>query len=523
MPFTAQDLIEDQPKPVWAKPDTSVEEALKLMIENDFSQLPILDEERKVLGLVTSDSILRGVSYFRATLDKLRVQDVEAIEKVSKYSLDDSIFDLLDGLNIQPAVLIVDSQDHLIGIVTAWDTTNYFRRRAEDMMLVEDIEVAVREHITTAFTDPATGELDQTALQATMENAGIKKDFDRLSLYQYTRLLVAENTWKRYGSTFSVGAEHIKRLLDSVRQMRNMLAHFRGEISNAQRHELRFCAKWLQQCLPTVDVETMPEAMIVTEAIGEDEIAPLDEEVRTGESRYAPLAMYLYNQPSKTDRLQLTFEGIEAIIDSELPPSARQHRSWWANDSVGHVQSMQWLGAGWRTSSINMGAGTVVFTRIKEREKAYIDFFSTLLLELRQKADFPVRDESPTGRSWINVKPLAANGRQRGLFAIAFTHGKQIRVELYIDTGEQDPNKQIFDKLYKQRDEIETDYDAPLTWERLDNRRASRIAAYHDGSIDDSEAELAELREWAIVSMIRFHRAVSKKADVAAMETWDNG
>ncbi|WXJ88769.1 hypothetical protein MTKAM_03310 [Moorella thermoacetica] len=37
-----------------------------------------------------------------------------------------------------------------------------------------------------------------------------------------------------------------------------------------------------------------------------------------------------------------------------------------------------------------------------------------------------------------------------------------------------------------------------LSWERLDNARACRIAVYREGSIDASEEELNELQDWAM-------------------------
>ena len=59
--------------------------------------------------------------------------------------------------------MIVDGDEKLIGIVTSYDSTEYFRRRAEDMMLVEDIESMVKDLVLAAFTDE-TGEVNQAKL-----------------------------------------------------------------------------------------------------------------------------------------------------------------------------------------------------------------------------------------------------------------------------------------------------------------------------------------------------------------------
>jgi len=49
------------------------------------------------------------------------------------------------------------------------------------------------------------------------------------------------------------------------------------------------------------------------------------------------------------------------------------------------------------------------------------------------------------------------------------------QAELYIDRGEREENKSIFDQLIAHRAQIETGFAFPIEWERLDHRRACRI------------------------------------------------
>jgi hypothetical protein len=49
------------------------------------------------------------------------------------------------------------------------------------------------------------------------------------------------------------------------------------------------------------------------------------------------------------------------------------------------------------------------------------------------------------------------------------------RCEIYIDRGGFDINKAIFDFLYNEKEKIEANFGTELTWERLDDKRASRI------------------------------------------------
>ncbi len=94
--------------------------------------------------------------------------------------------------------------------------------------------------------------------------------------------------------------------------------------------------------------------------------------------------------------------------------------------------------------------------------------------------------------------------------AFAFARDKRFRVELYIDTGDAEKNKTIFDALYHDRDKIEAILDDKVSWERLDGKRASRVALYREASIGDDADALEDLKKWAVPTMIEFRKVISK-------------
>ena len=239
-------------------------------------------------------------------------------------------------------------------------------------------------------------------------------------------------------------------------------------------------------------------------------------EAATGGGRYAALADWLQSRPGRIDKVQLTFNEIEEIIEADLPASARNHRAWWANDFVGHTHSQLWLEAGWRTTYINLSEGKITFNRIREREKAYITFFSKLLDEFRRKADFPIREASPDGASWIVIQTIPRDGASFGSFTFSFSRDKRLRVELYLDLADKEQTKAAFDKLFAQNAQFETQV-GEIEWERLNNRRASRLAVYHDGHIMDEEKH-AELRKWAATTMVNFYNTLVEPAEAAILE-----
>jgi hypothetical protein len=87
----------------------------------------------------------------------------------------------------------------------------------------------------------------------------------------------------------------------------------------------------------------------------------------------------------------------------------------------------------------------------------------------------------------------------------------QVRAEIYIDRGEAETNKSIFDRLHAEKDAIEAEFGEKLTWERLDDKQASRIAIYREGSIQDTSEALEKIRERAIKSLLQLKKVFGKR------------
>ncbi len=569
MASIVQNLRPESQTLVTAKEEMTIQEALKLMIEHDFSQLPVVDDDFKLRGLVTSDSILRTVSYFKSTLDKIKVS--HAINTVKTCREDDELSELLNGLKDSSAIPIVDKSGKLIAIVTNYDTTEYYRQRAEDMMLAEEIETTLRDYIESAYKNDQ-GEPDQEALQSAIEDITpsgneLRNKFkqavckyldlagqmppspnqsfidavfmqhlykpitiqpiEKLTLFDYIQLF--KNVWDRYQTAFNgLEWEMINKVLDEVRQIRNAIAHFR-EVSPNQRKQLKFCSSLLDRhrfileeeaslsdaIAPAIDDEQLSSVIVeasphATEGL-QEEFPPIDEEIGLNESRYAPLAIWLQTQTGTHQKnLLLSFEQIEKIIDDKLPPSARQHRTWWANDSVSHTQSQQWIEVGWRVSSVNMREERVVFSLMGDRQSAYITFFNELQPKLQDIDGLTVKlANNPQGQSWICFEISSAEHPEKTWLNFAFARKSRFRLELYIDSGERERNKYVFDKLHTYKAEIESNLGEHLSWERLESRRASRVALYRENvSITNESEALMDLRNWAAKMLPQFYRAI---------------
>jgi len=136
--------------------------------------------------------------------------------------------------------------------------------------------------------------------------------------------------------------------------------------------------------------------------------------------------------------------------------------------------------------------------------EAYRNFFQPLIDELREKHRFTAARVSQPQSSYA-----FATGFSGAKYSVAFKKGgKRIGVELYIDLGDFELTKALFDRLLAEKKSIEAAFGEPLEWERLDQRRACRVVRYLPGSIRASPEELAGLRKMIVSILLKLKEAV---------------
>ena len=89
------------------------------------------------------------------------------------------------------------------------------------------------------------------------------------------------------------------------------------------------------------------------------------------------------------------------------------------------------------------------------------------------------------------------------------------RIELYIDTGDKDKNKRIFDILFEEKDELEAKYGSHLNWLKLPEKRASRLyLSFDDCSLADKET-WGDGIAWLTDNMEKLYATFKKPLDDA--------
>ena len=492
MLFPVEQLLKDKDELVKISREASVRDALQTMFKHDFSQLPVVDGNGNLVGLVTEQTIISTYFHTQGRISFLDFSVDNCVTKPVTIEKDKDIFEALDRLKTYYAVLVTD-KDKPIGILTAYDTTNFFRDLTEGLIFLEDIELTLRQYIEEVI--PSTHAMDAALVRAFGQNrqdlSRPAKEYEKLDFGDHIRLIATEENWEKFVRYFSP-QDLFKNLMDQARQVRNQLVHFRGRLDPVQRDTLIRTRDWLAARPKPASLEKQ-----LVKKVDEREIDRA-KAARSG-GKYDAIQNWLEKQKDAGEtRLRVTFQDIERILGDTLPNSARNHSSWWANDSSSHTQSSAWMKAGWLVESADLNAQEIFFRT--SPAALYPFFFGDLLDRLKEKRPGITQATRTSTSNWFSF----AAGRTG--FSLGWVLPKEpiLRVELYIDTGNDIENKRLFDALQKEKSTIEQEIGSSLVWQRLDKNRASRIYTSTSFRITDPIEEHESAKRWGLGMMLKF-------------------
>ncbi len=248
MPVPVSQLLEGKPIPVTIREDETVHQAVETLLGQDYNQLPVVDDEGCLKGIISEQTILRTYFHSRGkvTLFALTVNNCQ--ETAATLTVDDDLIEVLDLLHDRKnyAIIIVDAEQRPVGILTHYDMTSYFRQVSEALIYVENIELTLRRYIETAFPDK------ESRNKAVIEAVGVDKrdpmrpyrSYGHLGFKDHINLIADKDNWPKFQGVFEPKAL-FEELMDQARRTRNFLAHFRGSASDIQFDGLKAALDWL--------------------------------------------------------------------------------------------------------------------------------------------------------------------------------------------------------------------------------------------------------------------------------------
>ena len=140
----------------------------------------------------------------------------------------------------------------------------------------------------------------------------------------------------------------------------------------------------------------------------------------------------------------------------------------------------------------------------RRRHRLRQAFWTKVLEELRARNVSQFENISPSDDNWLR----GATGVPGCAYKLIFSKN-EARVELILQRSAAAENKQIFDRLEQERQEIEGRFGDELSWRRMDDRKKSRICCSHpfDGF---NEENWPEMIEWLCRHIVRLDEAFSE-------------
>ena len=222
--------------PVSINPDAPITEAVTVMLRHDFSQLPVMTNEREVKGVISWKSLGSRLA-FGKSCEFVR----DAMDRYSEISADDSLFQAISLLQQHDCVLVRDSAKKIVGILTAYDITLTFRQLAEPFLILGEIENHIRILIDGKFTKQ-----ELSSVRDPEDPSREVESVTNLSLGECVRLLENPKYWDRLG--IPVHRATFIKDLDQVRNIRNDVMHFDPEgIGNDDLRRLREFVAFLER------------------------------------------------------------------------------------------------------------------------------------------------------------------------------------------------------------------------------------------------------------------------------------
>ncbi len=204
-------------------PTATFEEAITLMLLNDYSQLAVLSGAHTLRGAVTWKSIAQACHASPSA------SFPDAIVRAHEARYDQELIDVLSTLEAPGFVFVRDEKNAIAGIVTTADVVHAYGELATPFFLLGELDQTLRHVISRTFT------LNEVTSLCDSDGARAIRSFDDLDMGDYQRTLENPASWAKLGWPLDRVA-FVKRL-DELRDVRNDVMHFNPDPVSADSVE----------------------------------------------------------------------------------------------------------------------------------------------------------------------------------------------------------------------------------------------------------------------------------------------
>lgn len=149
---------------------------------------------------------------------------------------------------------------------------------------------------------------------------------------------------------------------------------------------------------------------------------------------------------------------------------------------------------------------------LTKRGERYTAYFQALVDELREQHNFTKSRRTTKGENCYYF----SSGFSGIWYKAQFMRQGRVFIGLYIGflVGKE-KNKNFFDILKKRESEINAKFNAPLYWDRGDQKQSCSVGFLRAGNINTDRSQLASLKAWQIENLLKFKEVFTPEIQLA--------
>ncbi|WP_163411442.1 CBS domain-containing protein [Flavobacterium ajazii] len=230
--------------PVSITRDADLQKAFHLMWKNDYSQLPVMNNDREILGIISWQSIAKGLITKK---DSNCVKDF-MIDEYKILSEDTPLFESIKEVIKTEMVFVKTRENKIRGPVTPFDLNEEFLEQIEPFILLEQIENFIRLILHNKIV------LQDILKLLVISDVSRKiESISDLTFGEYILIIENNENWNSLDLPF-IKADFTNELHE-IRKIRNGVMHFHPDkISDAELNNLRSMSKFLMDYIKNFNI-----------------------------------------------------------------------------------------------------------------------------------------------------------------------------------------------------------------------------------------------------------------------------
>jgi hypothetical protein len=237
-------------------------EAISCLKVRNYSQAPVVENET-VVGVFSYRSF--AVEMAAQNPEKMKLASLlveECMEPVGpdQFRPVTGEFPPLLGMLDQQDAVLIGEPERLQGIVTTMDVLRYLYGIANPFVLLTEIEMGVRALMQECVDGAVLADCAQVALKEAYKGGAVPVQLPDMTFSDYVCIVGDGRNWTHFGNAFGGTRDRTRAKLEQIRDLRNIVFHFKRELGPSDHAALRLHREWILLRCRVVDARKGREA-----------------------------------------------------------------------------------------------------------------------------------------------------------------------------------------------------------------------------------------------------------------------